>query len=146
MLVAEGVCIFTSFVFTFISIFLRVAFTTSKESVIKVAVLPSVVVAGALQLYFWGLWAAFCSASSAKFSAAPEVSHHWLYYIAAFIYCTAPCTVISKAYMGFHSAEARDIQRRVALYNLIAATAFIIFCVWPSLYAWPYSWALGFVV
>lgn len=146
MLVAEGICIFSFFVFTFISLFLQVAPVTSKASARKVLALLSVVVAGAFQLFFWCFWAAFCSASAAKFSIAPVVSHHWLYYVAAFIYCTTPCAVISKAYRGFHSAAAHDIQRHVTLYNLIAATAFIIFCIWPALYAWPYSWALGFVV
>jgi hypothetical protein len=147
MFIADFACMFV-FAFALMAVLAPFALVARQESPAKILVIPMAVIAGAFQVYFWGLWAAFCSATAAKYSAMAEVSHHWLYYVAGFMFCTGPLGYMAhkETQMAQSYDEVRGIQRGTSLYSLIAVVAFIVFCIRPSLHAWPYSWALRFVV
>ncbi len=46
-------------------------------------------IVGIYQIYFWGLWSAFCVAMTIRFIHEPEVNWVWLYWISGFIWCTS---------------------------------------------------------
>ena len=146
MSVADLLCVYV-FAFALVVVLAPLLLIARKESRTKFAGPPLVVVAAAFQIYFWGLWAAFCSATAAKYQQCRK-SLSWLYYLAAFAFCTAPLAYLAhkETMMAQSSAEVSNTERGTALYSLLAIAAFLVFSVWPSLYSWAYSWALGFVV
>jgi hypothetical protein len=147
LFVADWICVLV-FAIGLMVVLAPFALVARKESAVAIVGIPMLVVAIAFQAYFWGLWAAFCSATAVKHSAMPEVSHHWLYYVIGFGFCVAPLGwLASKERMMSQTTEdARAVERGASQYSLIAIVAFIVFSVWPSLSEWPYSWILQFVV
>jgi hypothetical protein len=149
LFVADIICTlaFAVLITALLAPLLLVARKESMALVAAVGILVAVV-AGASQIYFWGLWAAFCSATAAKYSAMPEISQHWVYYLVAFMACTAPLSYLASQEVAAaqNSAEANNTRRGTAMYGVIAIVAFIAFSVWPNLYSWPYSWALAHIV
>ena len=147
MIVADFVCTI-AFSLLVVAIMSPLLLAARKErAAIPVAVVVAIL-GGALQIYFWGLWAAFCCATAAKFSALPEVSYHWVYYVIAFMCCTAPLGYLASQEVAAaeNAAEANNTRRGTSMYGAIAIGAFILFCIWPNLYSWPYSWALAYLV
>lgn len=147
LFVADWICVLL-FAIGLMVVLAPFALVARKESGTTIAAIPMLVVAVAFQAYFWGLWGGFCSATAIKHSAMPDVSHHWLYYVVGFGFCTAPLSwMASKERMMSQTAEeARGVERGASQYSLIAIAAFIVFSIWPSLSEWPYSWILRFVV
>ena len=100
------------------------------------------------QLYFWGMWAAYCAALALVRASHPDVTHTWLYYVVAFLFVTAPIGYLaSKEQASATSAqEGRRIQRGSTLYSTFAILAFLAFVFWPALMTKPYGWFIGFTV
>ncbi len=147
MAIADFVCILV-FSLVMVAVFAPFMLIARNESALKVAAVPMTVIGGSLQVYFWGLWGAYCAGAAIKFSAMPVVSHHWVYYVIAFMFCTAPLGYLASREIGTaqDSGEARSIQRGSSIFGTIAIVAFILFCIWPNLTARPYSWALAHVL
>ena len=82
----------------------------------------------------WG-WAAHVSLLTHRFSTAPEVSQHWLYYIFGFFGCVAPLS----------SMAAGENNSGSVIHINLAALAFIIFCIWPATIFALYGWILALV-
>jgi len=110
----------------------------------KVIILPFFGIAAVYQIYFWGLWSAFCVAMTIRFTQKPEVNWDWLYWIAGFMWCISLIGWLAhKERQGSQSLEeARGIQKGTTLYSLIAIAAFLVFAFAPSLMLPPYGWAL----
>jgi hypothetical protein len=110
----------------------------------KVVVLPLMGIAAIYQMYFWGLWSAFCVAMTLSYTQKPEVTWDWAYWTAGFMECTSPIGWLAhKERQSSQSPEeARNIQKGTMLYSLIAIVAFGVFAFFPSLMSAPYGRAL----
>lgn len=98
----------------------------------------------AVQLYFWGGWAAFCSEMTHKFSTHPSVSHHWLYWLWAFFAAYSPL-----AWITHRASEAADSTTEVErtrnwgfLWCLAAIVGFLVFAFWRDGAQIVYGWFL----
>lgn len=80
----------------------------------------------------WG-WAAYLSLFTHHWSAAPEVSQHWLYYTIGFFGCAGPLS----------SMAAGDRNVGSAIHICLASLAFIAFCIWPYAATAIYGWVLA---
>lgn len=109
---------------------------------------PAFTVALLAQLYFWGMWAAYCAALAVVRASHPDVTHTWLYYVVAFLFVTAPIGYLaSKEQSSVASAqEGRGIQRGSTLYSAFAILAFLAFSFWPALMTTPYGWFIRLTV
>ena len=110
----------------------------------KAIVLPFMGVLGIFQIYFWGIWSAFCVAMTIRFTQKPDVTWDWLYWIMGFMWCASLIGWLAhKEMQGSQSLEeARGIQKGTTLYSLIAIVAFLVFAFAPSLVLPPYGWPL----
>ena len=82
----------------------------------------------------WG-WAAYISLLTHSFSAAPEVSQHWLYYILGFFGCVSPLAAMS----------AGEDNAGSAIHFFLTALIIIVFCIWPVGVIALYGWTLALV-
>jgi len=94
------------------------------------------------QIYFWGLWAAYCAALVVSRTALPEVTHKSLYYLVAVLSLLAPLGyMMSQEQIGASQREAQRIASGTMLYSSIVIAAFGVFVFWPGLMRVPYGWA-----
>jgi hypothetical protein len=96
------------------------------------------------QLYFWGLWAAYCAALAVSRAAYPEVTHSWFYYAAALLSVVLPLAWLrgKEREMASSQRHARFVDAGTALYSSVAIVAFVVFVFWPGVMRTPYGWAL----
>lgn len=99
---------------------------------------------GLFQIYFWGLWAAFCVAVTYGYANNPEVTSRWLYFVFGFFWSTSLIGWLNfKELQARKTAqEAKGIGRGTILYFLVVVGAYIVFAIWPTLIRTPYGWAL----
>jgi hypothetical protein len=109
--------------------------TKNHPRLLALLSVPAALVIGGAQLYFWGGWAAFCSAIAHRFSAHPTVSHHWLYWLLSFTSVFSPIAWLSYK-EGPHTAKTGCV------WNLITVAAFIVFALWRDGVKWAYGWLL----
>lgn len=107
----------------------------------KAVVLPLMGIAAIYQVYFWGLWSAFCVAMTLSYTQKPEVTWDWAYWTAGFMECTSLIGWLAhKERQSSESlGEVRNIQRGTMIYSLIAIVAFGVFAFFPSLMSAPYG-------
>jgi hypothetical protein len=100
------------------------------------------------QLYFWGMWAAYCAALAIVRASHPDVAHTWLYYVVTFLFVAAPIGYLASKEQpsAALAQEGRGIQRGSTLYSTFAILAFLAFVFWPALMTKPYGWFIGFTV
>jgi hypothetical protein len=130
--------VFQGFVFSWISTLLLGPFlglfmlafrseNTEKISVWKWIVIAVVFAGNAYVLWGWAAWIAYLAHT---WSARPEVTQHWLYYIIAFFSCVG--TLSSMAAGENNSGSGIHIS--------LTSFMFIVFCIWPvtamALYGW----------
>lgn len=110
----------------------------------KMIVFPLMGIAGIYQIYFWGLWSAFCVAVAIKYTQKPDVTWDWLYWVTGFMWCTSLIGWLAhKERQGSQSLdETQGIKKGTTFYSLIAVVAFIVFAFVPSFIVLPYGWAL----
>ena len=110
----------------------------------KMILFPLMSITGIYQIYFWGLWSAYCVVVAIKFTQKPEVTWDWLYWVTGFMWCTSLIGWLAhKEMQGSQSLdETQEIQKGTAFYSVIAVVAFIVFAFFPSLIVLPYSWVL----
>jgi hypothetical protein len=116
-----------------------------KKNPPKAIILSVVAVAGGYQVYFWGLWAAFCVAVTMRFTQKPEVTWDWLYWVSGLMWCMSPIGWLShKEQMSSATLEdVREILLGTTFYYLIAMAAFLVFAFFPNLAEWPYGWFMN---
>ena len=108
-----------------------------------IAVIPSMILAGAFQLYYWGIWSAYCVATTYKFTLRPTVTWDWIYFVAGFLDASFLIAWLShKERQGESAASQKEIASGTMYYALAAWLAFITFAIWPKLMIRPYGWAL----
>jgi len=77
----------------------------------------------------WG-WAGYIAHLSHSFSSAPDVTHHWLYFVIGFFGCTAPLS----------SMAAGEDNIGSTIHIFLTSIAFVVFSIWPvaatALYGW----------
>lgn len=107
----------------------------------KVVLFPLMGLAGLFQVYFWGLWAAFCVATTYRFTDKPEVTWDWLYFISGFM-----CFTSLIGWLSHKERQAggtgKAFEYGTIFYALIAQVAYIVFAIWPPVMLTPYGWAL----
>jgi len=91
----------------------------------------------ALNVYILGGWAAICATRTVIFK--DYATHVWLYYVVGFLLCHGP--------LGYMAAKEGPEGQTPAtcLYTILTLVAFIAFCIWPRLTAWPYGWFLDWL-
>lgn len=127
-----------------IALFALLTLFKNFDNLPKAIVFPFTGIAGIYQIYFWGLWSAFCVSLVIKFTQKPSVTWDWLYWIMGFIWCVSPI-----GWLGFKEErlsqsreEVRGVQKGTMLYSLITIIAFLVFAFSPSLMLPPYGWTL----
>jgi hypothetical protein len=149
-IIFNGILLFSGFLAVFIfSVGLMacispMALFTKSDGPLKIVTLLLLVIAGIYQIYFWGLWSAFCVAMTIKFTNKPEVTWHWLYWIMGFLWCTSLIGWLAhkeKQSSQSHE-EVRGIQKGTTLYSIIAIVSFLVFSFLPSFMSPTYGWAL----
>ncbi|MCI0722423.1 MAG: hypothetical protein L0338_26160 [Acidobacteria bacterium] len=110
----------------------------------KALLYPVLALSGAFQVYFWGFWSALCVALTLGFTSRPEVTWDWLYWIAAFAWCTSLIGWFAhkEQQTSRSAAESAAIRRGTSFYWLVAIGAFLLFAIVPTLMLPPYGWAL----
>ena len=88
------------------------------------------VIAFAVNAYVLGGWAAYIAHLSHSWSAAPEVTQHWLYFVIGFFGCVGPL---------FSMAEG-ETNIGTAIHTYLTSIAFIVFCIWPIAATTLYGW------
>lgn len=114
-----------------------------NKGLVTIISIPFMIIAGVGQAYFWILWAAYCAFTIRFYMDSPTVSHNWLYYITGFFAVTAPIGWLSSKEKQSATSyeEQKKIQGGTFYYSLIAAVAFIVFCIWTNLLDYKYiSW------
>jgi hypothetical protein len=111
---------------------LMLAFRKNPENPAKpnpwVWLLMAIVFAGNAYL-LWG-WAAYIAHLSHSWSAAPEVTQHWLYFVIGFFGCVGPLA----------SMAAGETNIGTAIHFFLTSIAFIVFCIWPIAATTLYGW------
>lgn len=120
------------------------ALFAKSENPPRALVFPVMGIAAIYQVYFWGLWSAFCVAMTIRFTQKPEVTWDWLYWIVGLMECYSLIGWLAyKEQLSSRSlADVRGIQGGAMLYSLVAIVAFLVFALNPSLMELPYGWAL----
>lgn len=120
------------------------ALFAKSESRTKAVTLPFLGIAAIFQIYFWGLWSAFCVAMTIRFTQNHEVTWDWLYWTTGLMECYSLIGWLAyKEQQSSRSlADVRGIQGGAMLYSLVAVIAFLVFAFNPSLMELPYGWAL----
>ena len=100
------------------------------------------------QMYFWGLWAAYCAYLATTCAADANVGHRWLYYVVAFLFVTAPLGYLSgmERSSAGSAAEDRAVQKGSGLYAGLTIIAFLVFAISPPLVVPAYGWFVAFAV
>jgi hypothetical protein len=104
---------------------------------------PSALLIGAVQLYFWCGWAAFCSEIAHRFSAVPTVSHRWLYWLLAFLSACYPLTRLNyrEARLTCTSYADRIHKTKVGcLWTLVPLVSFLGFALWRDAIKLAFGW------
>jgi hypothetical protein len=115
----------------------------NKENPPKGVMLIVAGIAAVFQIYFWGLWSAFCVAMTRRFTQKPEVTWDWLYWITGFLACTSLIGWLAhKERQNSQSPEENPSSKGTAFYSLVAIAAFLAFAFAPSFMLPPYGWAL----
>jgi hypothetical protein len=98
--------------------------------------------AAAFQVYFWGLWAAFCVAYTSRFTQKPEVTWLWAYWLSAFFWCTG-----LMGYLAHGDLDKEDQDRGgftgIAIYFLILVGSFLVFAFFRGPMISIYGWFLS---
>jgi hypothetical protein len=103
---------------------------------------PLLGLAAAFQIYFWGLWAAFCVAMTLRYTQRLDVTWDWLYWIAGLGWCISLIGWFAHKEQQARPEAAHGIGRGTNLYSFIAIAAFVLFAFMPPLMRMPYGWAL----
>jgi hypothetical protein len=107
----------------------------------KIVSFSTIFLAAIYQIYFWGLWSAYCVAVVMKYTQLDEVTTNWLYWVCGFMWCTALIGWLSgKEQQGQSFQEAQNTKKGSALYSLIAVVGFLTFAFVPHLAVIPYGW------
>jgi len=107
----------------------------------NVVIFFTVFLMAVFQIYFWGLWSAYCVALVMKYIQMESVTMNWLYWVCGFIWCTALIGWLSaKEQHGQSFEKIRNIEKGTAFYKLTAIVGFLIFAFSPNLAFYPYGW------
>jgi hypothetical protein len=109
--------------------FLMLATRKNSEKVTPVVWFAIVIGFVGTAYVLWG-WAAYIASLSHSFSSAPEVTHHWLYFVIGFFGCSAPLS----------SMAAGEDNIGSTIHIFLTSIAFIVFCIWPSAASALYGW------
>ena len=111
-----------------------------------IILVPVTILAGAFQVYFWGLWSAYCVAITYKFTLRPEVTWHWLYFVTGFFNSSSLIAWLShKERQGESYQRQREIQTGTMYYAVVAWVAFIVFSICPTWITPTYGWAMNYL-
>jgi hypothetical protein len=100
------------------------------------------------QLYFWGMWAAYCAGLAWVRSFQQGIATTLLYYAIAFLFLSGPIGYLAseEQKVADSSHEAHGIRRGAVLYGAFTTVAFIIFALWPPVMVVPYGWFVSLTV
>jgi hypothetical protein len=108
-----------------------------------IIVVPLVILAGAFQIYFWGLWSAYCVATTYKFTLRPEVTWDWLYFVTGFFNSSSLIAWMShKERQGESLERQKSIEKGTVYYGVVAWITFIVFSVFPAWMTPGYGWGI----
>ena len=99
-------------------------------------------ISGAFQIYFWGLWAAFCVSVTYKYTTRTDVTLDWIYFLVGFFNSSLIIVSLnSKEQSGDHNKIRKKVQQSSGYYSVIAWIGFLLFSFRPSFITPVYGWA-----
>lgn len=118
------------------------ALFAKKQNPPLIVAIPFILLAGVFQIYFWGLWSAYCVATTYKFTTRADVSWDWLYFITGFSASYSLIGLLNYKEQRRESFQRQsEIQKGTIYYAALACIAYIVFAIWPSLIIPIYGWA-----
>jgi hypothetical protein len=98
----------------------------------------------AVQAYFWGGWAAYCSWLAGGYAASPRAWAGWIYYLLAFFGCTGPIGYLTATEQRAAQSEGEvtNIAAGSFRYSVIVVVAYVVFSIWPGIAVPLYGWLL----
>ena len=75
-----------------------------------IVIITLALLVGAFQMYFWGLWAAYCVAITYKFTSRPAVTWDWLYFVTGFFEASSLIAWLSYK----EQRELQELPGRIA--------------------------------
>ena len=102
-------------------------------------------VAGGLPFAFCcGGWAAYCAAFAHEHASAHRLGWNWLYFVAAFFFCTVPLSLGFSESVRLHSPLGKEESWKLGLLAMSSKwatrAAYVVFGIWPLLADLPYGW------
>jgi hypothetical protein len=120
-------------------------FFQGKYSPPKVLSIVTDLITGAFQIYFWGLWSAYCVSVTYKYTTRADVTLDWIYFLVGFFYSTSIILSLNSKEQSGDQNKIRKIlsktQKNSAYYYVIAWIAFLLFSFRPSFITPVYGWA-----
>jgi len=142
VLLVSGFPAIIIFSFGLVGCFAPLALFAKMEKPPRIIVILLVFLAGAFQIYFWGLWSAYCVAVTYKFTMRPAVTWDWLYFVAGLFDVSSLIGWLSyKEQQSVSYQRQTEIQKGTIYYAVFAWIAYIVFAIWPSLITPVYGWA-----
>ena len=102
-------------------------------------------VAGGLPFAFCcGAWAAYCAAFAHEHASVHRLGWNWLYFVAAFFFCTVPLSLGFSESVRLHSPLRKEENWKLGLLAMCSKwatrAAYVVFGIWPPLADLPYGW------
>ncbi len=92
------------------------------------------------QIYFWGLWSAFCVAFTIRFTQKPEVTWLWIYWLTSFSWCIGLMGFFAQGESVLPPEDTKKTGLGIAAYSVVIVGAFLVFAFFQkpmmSLYGW----------
>jgi hypothetical protein len=96
-----------------------------------------------------GAWSAYCAAFAHEHALLHRLGWNWLYFIAAFFFCTLPLSIGFSESVRLQAPLGDKETLKLGLFALCSKwatrTAYLLFGIWPSLAAVPYGWLNHFL-
>lgn len=113
-----------------------------KYSPPKILSFLTFLLAGVFQIYFWGLWSAYCVSVTYKYTTRTDVTFDWIYFFVGFFNSSLIIgSLNSKRQNSDYNIIRERIQQSSKYYAVVAWIAFVLFAFRPSLIPPVYGWA-----
>jgi hypothetical protein len=122
-----------------------VILATKGEKTNKIVLYFFLAIALIVQVYFWGLWASYCSIITLDYTSHLSAIK-WLYYILGLLFCIAPIGYMASKERGMSTSieEIRSNDKNANLYSFVAILFYVLFLIFPFLMNIPYGWFIQF--
>jgi hypothetical protein len=101
------------------------------------------VVSGVPLAFCCGAWAAYLAAFAHEHASAHRLGWNWLYFVAAFCFCTVPHNVALSRSLEHPALVKEDTSKVLLVFfciKLATRVGYVLFAIWPSLADLSHGW------